>query len=84
MTTKEIIKEIMDNRNYTSGVLAEKLGYKYASGVTERLRSDMRTSVLIRMLDTLDCELVVRSKLSDRTQWVLNGKEESSEEDEKE
>lgn len=79
MTTKEVIKAIMNSRGFTNQMLADKLGYKYASGVSERLRSDdgIRVNILLNMLDAMGCELVVRSKLSDRNVWVINGTDNS-------
>ena len=74
MTTTEAIKAIMRTRDYNNETLADKMGYKHASGVSERLRSDMRTSILLKMLDAMGCELVVRSKLSDKGQWIIDGK----------
>ena len=76
MTTTEVVKQVMKTRNFTNQTLADKLGYKYASGVSERFRSDMRVSTLLKMLDTMGCELVVRSKLSDKGQWVIDGKDD--------
>lgn len=82
MTTKEVVKDIMRSRNLTNQTLADKLGYKYASGVSERFRSDMRISVLLRMLDAMGCELIVCSKLSDKGQWVIDDKPSTITEDE--
>lgn len=76
MTTADVVRQIMKTRNFTTQTLADKLGYKYASGVSERFRSDMRVSVLLKMLDAMGCELVVRSKLSDKGQWVINGEDD--------
>lgn len=75
MTTNEVVRQVMNSRNFTNQILATKLGYKHPSGVSERFRSDMRVSILLKMLDTMECELVVRSKLSDKGEWVIDGED---------
>lgn len=79
MKASEAIRQVMKSRYYTNQILADKLGYKYASGVSERLRSDMRVSVLLKMLNEMDCELVIRSKLTDKGEWVINESGEKEE-----
>lgn len=78
MKGKEIVSEVMTFRGMSNNVLAEKLGYSFASGVSERLRGkqDMRADVLAKFLEQLDCELVVRSKLKDKKEWVITASEE--------
>ena len=74
MESKEIIKAIMAERGFSQSGLARKLGDSRASGVTERLRSggkDLNLDTLIKFLDALDCELVVRSKLKDKGEWKV-------------
>ncbi|MDD6715729.1 MAG: hypothetical protein PUF49_05065 [Firmicutes bacterium] len=76
MKTSTAIKEIMHTRGFSNETLSKQLGYKHASGVSERLRSDIRVSILLKILDAMGCELVIRSKLSDKGVWVINGKDE--------
>lgn len=78
MNGKDVVKRIMELRGMGSAVLSEKLGYASGSGVRERLRGvqDMRVDTLAKFLEAMDCELVVRSKLGDKTKWVIDGKEE--------
>ena len=73
MTSKDLIREIMKERSYTQRVLADKLGYKSQAAVAERLKgaTEMRVDTLVKMLECLDCELVVRSKLRDRKEWRI-------------
>lgn len=72
MTIKEVIRSIMDLRGFSNSTLAGKMGYKTPTGISERLRGNMRVDVLLKMLDSMDCELVVRSKLADKNQWVIS------------
>lgn len=77
MTAKEIIRSLMKTRGHTYESLANKMGYARPSGVSERVRDDngMRISTLVKMLDSMDCELVVRSKLpKDKSEWVVEVK----------
>ncbi len=63
----------MQERGYTYQALADKLGYRSASGVGERLRNKnaMRVDVMFKMLEAMDCELVVRSKTAPNKEWVV-------------
>lgn len=78
MTSKDIVKDIMKLRGHTYESLAEKLGFKHASGLSERLRpgaADMRIDTLLKMLDAMDCELVIRSKMpKEKAEWTVEGK----------
>ena len=78
MNGKNVVRQVMKLRGISGRVLAEKLGYAAGSGVTERLRNeqDMRTDTLAKFLEAMDCEIIVRSKLGDKKQWVINGKDE--------
>lgn len=74
MTGKEATKTIMKDRGYTYKTLADKLGYAHHSSVSERLKeasADMRVDTLVKMLEAMDCELVVRSKLKDKKEWRI-------------
>ena len=63
MNEKEILREVMRIKGYNQTLVAAKAGFKYQSNVAEMLRSkNMRVDNLIRLLETMDCELVVRSK----------------------
>lgn len=73
MNAKQIVSEIMKKRGFTNSALAEKLGYPTVSGVSERLRGkqDMRVDTLAKFLEAMDCEVVIRSKLSDKSEWKV-------------
>ena len=71
MECKNVIREVMKLRGFSNKTLAESIGYKTASGVSERLRGNMRVDVLVKMLDAMNCELVVKSKLADKSQWDI-------------
>lgn len=86
MNSKETVKELMKVRGHSCATLAKKLGYinkndgkPLASGVSERLRGsqEMRVDTLIAFLNALDCELVIRSNTTDKTEWVITLDKES-------
>ena len=78
MNAKQIVSEVMKKRGFTNSALAEKLNYPTPSGVSERLRGkqDMRVDTLVKFLEAMDCEVVVKSKLNDKTEWVIDLKQE--------
>lgn len=78
MNAKQIVSEVMKKRGFTNSALAEKLNYPTPSGVSERLRGkqDMRVDTLVKFLEAMDCEVIVKSKLSDKEQWVIDLKQE--------
>ena len=63
MNEKEIIREVMKVKGFNQTLVAEKAGLKRQSNVAEMLRSrNLRVDNLVKLLDAMDCELVVRSK----------------------
>ena len=73
MNAKQIVSEIMKKRGFTNSALAEKLNYPTASGVSERLRGkqDMRVDTLVKFLEAMDCEVIIKSKLNDKMEWTV-------------
>ncbi|SFB40184.1 Cro/C1-type HTH DNA-binding domain-containing protein [Acetitomaculum ruminis DSM 5522] len=69
----DTIREVMKEKGITHTFLAEKLGYKYPSSVTTKLQrvNGLRVDTLIKFLETMDCELIIRSKTTDKLEWVL-------------
>ena len=83
MKSADIVKEIMKQRGHTYESLASSLGYVTtnngkskgrANMVSERLRGkqEMRVDTLVKFLDAMDCEVVIRSRLKDKRQWVID------------
>lgn len=73
MNEIEIVKAMMKTKKASGAVLAEKLGFKTPSAVTNRLQSKtMTVEVLIKLLDALDCELVIRHKMGDKETFVVD------------
>ena len=69
---KETIREVMNAKGFTNALLAEKCGYNTSSGVSTKFeRKTMNVDTLIKFLEAMDCELVIRSKTTDKSEWVL-------------
>lgn len=74
MTDKEAVLEAMKAHNYNMSVLADALGYATTSGVTERMRGKqaMRCDTFVKFLEEMDFEVVVKSKLADKTEFKIS------------
>lgn len=81
MNSKKIVREVMKLRGHTYESLANKLGYEKPNGVSERLRgaTEMRVDTLIKFLSEMDCKLVIKSELQDKSEWTvsIDSKEET-------
>lgn len=77
MKPNEIIKDIMKLRGFSNQSLATKLGKSTASAVSTKLSREkgMRMDTFIEMIEAMDCEVVVKSKLADRKQWKIKYEE---------
>ena len=62
MQANEVIKTLMSNKKITQGEITQRLGMKSQSGVSQAFSRDMKTSMLLRFLESMDCELVVKDK----------------------
>jgi hypothetical protein len=71
MTVNDTIKTLMSGKNITQGEITKRLGMKSQSGVSQALNRDMKVSMLIRFLNTLDCDLVIRDKESGKEYMVV-------------
>lgn len=74
MKPNEIVKEIMKLRGFSNQSLASKLGKSTASAVSNPLSREkgMRVDTLLEMVSAMDCEIVVRSVLKDKSEWVVS------------
>lgn len=62
MQANEVIKTLMSNKKITQGEITQRLGMKSQSGVSQALARDMKISMLLRFLSSMDCEVIVRDK----------------------
>lgn len=70
---KEVVREVMKQRGYSMIFLAEKCGYSTASAISTKLagKNGMRTDILNKLLSAMDCEIVIKSKLTDKGEWRI-------------
>lgn len=61
----EIIKGIMTVEKVSQGDITKKLNMKSQSGVSQALNRDMRMSMVLRFLEVLGCEIVVKHNKSE-------------------
>lgn len=75
MNEKEIIKEIMHLKGISQATLAKDAGFKQQSNITgflNRGTNGLRTDIVTRMLDAMDCELVIRDKSGSGKEWIIS------------
>ena len=72
MNEIQIVKALMKVKGVSGAVLAEKLGYKTPSAVTNRLQSKtMTVEVLVNLLEAMDCELIIKNKVGGKETFVV-------------
>lgn len=79
MTEKDIIKILLKEICWTQIMLAKNMGYNSQSAVGNRLRdtNGMRVDSLVKMLDVMGYELVIRSKSrQNKNQWIVDYEED--------
>ena len=74
-----VMRTVMGAHGVTQASLAKLIGYATTSGVSERLRSDIRVGTLVQMLNALGCDLVIvdRSGVVSPQTVVITGGEET-------
>jgi transcriptional regulator with XRE-family HTH domain len=76
MNEIQIVKDLMKAKGMSGAVLAEKMGFSTASAVTNRLQSKtMTVEVLIRLLEAMDCELIIKNKVGDKETFVVDNED---------
>lgn len=74
MNASELIKAVMSEKGYSAATLAKKLGCSTASFVSEKLRREngMRTDWFVKMLNAMDCEIVIKDTIGEKKTWKLS------------
>ena len=82
MEVSKAITEVMRLRGYTLAQLAREIGSTPStlSDNLNRRRKGMRTDTLLAILEEMNCELVIRSKLKDKTEYIVSASGEEGEE----
>ena len=72
MNEIEIVRTLLKSKKVSHAVLAQKLGFATPTGVSNRLQGrSMTVEGLVKMLDALDCELIIRNKIGEKETWVV-------------
>lgn len=74
MNDKQIVKDAIAHAGISQAALSERIGYANKTSLATMLSrpSDLRMNVLLKILDALGFEVVVRAKnKADKTEWVL-------------
>lgn len=71
MTEREILIEAMKTRGFTQQMLADAIGVRRQSNISEFLRSkSMRTINFVKLLDALDFDVIVKDRNSRKNENV--------------
>ena len=74
MKAGKTVREIMNVKGYTYKAIADKLNRSTTSAISNPVfrENGMRVESLLEILNAMDCELVVRSKLKDKKEWTID------------
>ena len=73
MNEIEIVKTLMKAKGFSGAKLADKMNFKTASAVTNRLQGKtMTVEKLIELLAAMDCELVIKNTVGDKEVFVVD------------
>lgn len=76
MNQNDIVRAVMSEKGYTYAALAKKLGYDNPSIISGKLLRDngMRTDWFVRILNAMDCDIIVRDRIGSKKRWILDEK----------
>ena len=75
MNEREAIKEIMGMRGWSQSKLAEEVGGWTQSNITGLLNNNkngMRIDNMMKMLNAMGCEIVIRDKMGSGKEWKIS------------
>lgn len=67
----QIIKHAMEQRHISQIKLAQMLGYKTQSGISERLRGDLRVKTAVKVLDILGYDMIISDRNNPENNWKV-------------
>lgn len=73
MEAYKLFREIMECKGISYNALAQKLGYKTSSYVSNRIArsNSMKIDNFIEMIEAMDCEIIIKNKIGKKEHWVL-------------
>lgn len=74
MNEKKIVDEVMKKEGVTQASLSKALGWKSQQVVGNKLTRDvsMRVDDLVKMLEAMNYEVVIRKSLGDKQEWKVD------------
>lgn len=79
MNEIDIVKALMKEKGKSSAYIAEELGFKHASAISNRLQSKtMTVEVLLNILSVLDCELIIKDKVGSKGAYTVENENRQS------
>lgn len=77
MNASELVKAVMKEKGYSYATLSKKLGCSTPSFVSEKLRREngMRTDWFIKMLNAMDCEIIIKDTIGAKKVWKLSSED---------
>lgn len=79
----QVIKNILKQQQISQQQLAENLGYKTQSAISERLRGDLRVGTAIKILDYLGYDMVIVDRNDHENSWKVVDLNTSTQPDDK-
>lgn len=70
MQGNNIVREAMALSKLTQKDLQKLMNLKSQSSISTMLKSDMRISTFVKLLEVLDCEVIVKRKSEDKD-WTV-------------
>lgn len=73
MDLQSVLKVLINTREYTYKAIGQMIGGKTTQAVSDILnkQSSMSVKTLLRFLEVLDCDLVIRSRTDERDTWII-------------
>jgi DNA-binding Xre family transcriptional regulator len=71
---KDIVREVMGIRKWSQADLAREAGFKSQSNITGLLNNNkngIRIDNLVKMLNAMGCEVIVRDKMGSGKEWKV-------------
>lgn len=75
MTERDVIRELMKLRGWSQQQLATESGFKRQSNISNLLNNrenGMRVDNLLKLINTMGCDLVIRDKMGSKKEWVID------------
>ena len=76
MDEKEVVREVMAMRGWSQSKLAEEVGGGWKqtniTGLLNNTKNGMRVDNLMKILNAMGCEVIVRDKMGTNKEWKIN------------